>query len=393
MTLINLDTQSIIGVLVWGNIATGVIALLYDKLSDKNASYKFIIHRLEIIRFVGALGYICLFYRSEINDLISINLGNSLLYFCYFMEACLLFKLMNVSSKKLYLAETAIFVHSVFIFNVGEYISHRPNMRILCASFFVFLLHIIPTLLLLLSKNSNKFKKGISIFYILLMFALIPRMFEAYFNTSLNLLTPTYYQTLLFISLTLMLISNTFVYLLFVKQQNDSQIVQMATYDYLTNVMNRYSFFTEGKLIFESHKCPPRELSFLFFDIDYFKEVNDTYGHAFGDEVLKKIADIIKKNIGPSDLCCRYGGEEFLVLLNDKSQGADYKIAQQILQKVETQTFPSHPDFHMTISAGSTRGIPGQEDTIEDFIKNADAALYHAKRTGRNKLVEYSIDL
>ncbi len=103
------------------------------------------------------------------------------------------------------------------------------------------------------------------------------------------------------------------------------------------------------------------------------------------------IAGIINKCINPSDLCCRYGGEEFIVLMNHSITGSGKKIADHILHKIDNLTFSSHPDCHVTISIGSVSGIPAQEEELDHYIKKADSALYHAKNTGRNKLVEYKM--
>ncbi len=323
--------------------------------------------------------------------MISVNLGNSLLCFCFYMDSRLLFKLINVTNKKIILAETTILCLSLILFNTVEFMFKSPSLRIFTASIYIFSLYLIPTVLLLVTKVTSAFKRSISIFYIFLLLALIPRMIESFFNPFINLYTSNYYQTLLHISLSLMMVSNTIICLLFVKEQSDQMMKQMATRDYLTNVLNRHSFFEEGKRLFEEFKSSQTSAAILFFDIDYFKKINDNYGHIFGDEVLQTVAGIINKSINPSDLCCRYGGEEFIVLMNNTSKYPSHIIAARIIKKIEMLTFSTHPDCRVTISVGSAFGIPAKDEELENYIKKADIALYDAKKAGRNKLVEYEI--
>jgi len=390
INLINFDTKSLIGVLVWGNVATGIIVYLYQT-SHTHKSYNNSIRNMAMIRFLSAAGYLLLFLRGDIPDSISVNIGNTLLYTCHYLEARLMFKLINVTSKKLNMILSAILGISIVSFNLVEFYYRDTSLRVGIASIAIFSIFLLPTFQLMISKES-KFKRSISIFYILLLCALIPRGVEAFLYRNVSLLSNNYFQTLLFMSFILMMISNTIVYLLFMKEQSDVVIEKMATTDSLTGILNRYSFLKQGKQAFESHKSSGNGIALLFFDIDYFKKVNDQYGHQFGDEVLIRFADILKNNIRPNDLCCRYGGEEFVILLMNVTENISKNIATRIMCEIETYTFDIHPDFHITTSVGNVYGVPESCELLEDYIRRGDEALYEAKRTGRNKLVTYGCD-
>lgn len=130
-----------------------------------------------------------------------------------------------------------------------------------------------------------------------------------------------------------------------------------------------------------------KNLSFLFFDIDHFKKVNDTYGHAVGDEVLKEVALLINRSVREGDTVARWGGEEIVAcLLGANEQDARDK-AQSIRKSIERLTF-TNDVLNVTVSVGVASNWKGA--TLEELIKRADEALYKAKETGRNKVITFS---
>ena len=131
-----------------------------------------------------------------------------------------------------------------------------------------------------------------------------------------------------------------------------------------------------------------KNLSFLFFDIDHFKNVNDTYGHEVGDKVLREVGHIIVKSIREGDTVARWGGEEIVVSLLGANESDAKEKAESIRKKIESLTFDTVPDLKITISIGVANSLPGA--TYETILKNADLALYRAKGSGRNKVVAFS---
>ena len=125
-----------------------------------------------------------------------------------------------------------------------------------------------------------------------------------------------------------------------------------------------------------------RPLSLIIFDIDHFKKINDTYGHKVGDEVLKALSKLIKKNIRKIDFAARWGGEEFVILAPETNVEGAKKLAEKLRQAVETYKFPTVGK--VTISLGVAQLEPDEKP--EDFIVRADMALYKAKEGGRNRV-------
>ncbi len=128
-----------------------------------------------------------------------------------------------------------------------------------------------------------------------------------------------------------------------------------------------------------------RPLSLLLLDIDFFKKVNDTYGHLAGDLILKELAQIIHQSIRQVDIPARYGGEEFIILLPESSQKDALVVAERLRQKVQDAKFSDNGrTYSITISVGVTSLVSGEKST--QFIERADQQLYEAKRKGRNRV-------
>ena len=131
-----------------------------------------------------------------------------------------------------------------------------------------------------------------------------------------------------------------------------------------------------------------KNISFLFIDIDYFKKINDTYGHNVGDIVLKRVAETLMRSVRVGDTIARWGGEEIAVsLLGANLNDAEAK-AEEIRKNVETLEFSEYPNLKVTISIGVVSSEISSD--FEDLIKKADEAMYQSKNSGRNKVTAYS---
>ncbi len=167
-----------------------------------------------------------------------------------------------------------------------------------------------------------------------------------------------------------------------------STILQNATLDALTNLNNRRQFETRLGQEISITKRQNNPLCAMMVDIDFFKKVNDTYGHAAGDEVLRTVAAIIKEQLRESDIPARYGGEEFAVLLPFTKIEEAQIVGERLRKAVE-----AHPvrvdnvDIAVTISMGLAEY--NREETGEELFERADKALYEAKKNGRNQVRTY----
>ncbi|MBF0505961.1 MAG: diguanylate cyclase [Nitrospirae bacterium] len=165
----------------------------------------------------------------------------------------------------------------------------------------------------------------------------------------------------------------------------------MMDRDYLTGLYNRNYFM--ARLIEElswsmSYKEP---LSLMMLDIDFFKKVNDTYGHRCGDEVLRKIADCLSSTARREDIVGRYGGEEFIILMSNASLDDALVLGEKLRKAVMSEKFSLElPNmFSVTISIGITTFTDINEQSTDVLIGQADKALYAAKEGGRNRICVY----
>ena len=163
-----------------------------------------------------------------------------------------------------------------------------------------------------------------------------------------------------------------------------SKVLQYATLDALTNLNNRRQFEIRLKQEIATTKRQKTPLCAMMIDIDFFKKVNDTYGHASGDEVLRTAASVIKAQLRESDIPARYGGEEFAVLLPYTHIEEAVIVGERLRKAVEEPIFVDKKNINVTISMGLAEF--GQEENGEELFKRADSALYEAKESGRNRV-------
>ena len=175
------------------------------------------------------------------------------------------------------------------------------------------------------------------------------------------------------------------------KESNDLKIKvvkerKQALIDSLTGVANRMSYDERIEQEYVHWKRYQSPLSLIVIDIDYFKKINDNYGHMAGDKVLQTLAKLVQKNIRETDLLTRYGGEEFAIIMPDTDQKAAIGVAEKL--RIETENCAFHyrdTGVNITISCGVTE-FKGQ-DNPEIVFERADAALYKAKGAGRNRCI------
>jgi diguanylate cyclase (GGDEF)-like protein/PAS domain S-box-containing protein len=169
------------------------------------------------------------------------------------------------------------------------------------------------------------------------------------------------------------------------KQRN---LEHLTLIDPMTQLYNRRYLENVSEIVLQKAKEKHTPISILMFDIDDFKHVNDTYGHDMGDNVIITIANILQKNLLSDDIGCRYGGEEFLALLHNKSLKQAIQTAQTIrktVEKLEFFTQDKHP-LKVTISIGVVEVDSAKTSNLQKSFKRADEALYRAKNNGKNRV-------
>lgn len=202
------------------------------------------------------------------------------------------------------------------------------------------------------------------------------QVFFSYFNTIIT------YMLLLCYSI---IFSFEYNYVQAKLTQENKSLGNFASYDTLTGLLNRRSIDSHLDKIYKEHYHDEEAFSVIMCDIDHFKVVNDTYGHDAGDYILKEVASVISEEVRDNDIVGRWGGEEFLIILNT-NKAAAAKLAERVRAAIEEHTFSYRNNSH---SITMTFGVSAYHDgnDIPSLIRSADKKLYRGKENGRNQVV------
>ena len=168
-------------------------------------------------------------------------------------------------------------------------------------------------------------------------------------------------------------------------QEDMLKLRQLADTDFMTGLMNRRSFLAVADDAVAFCRRYKRNMATLMIDIDHFKKINDTHGHAAGDDAIKRVAEIVSQSIRTTDKAARFGGEEFVVLLREIDQDTAVLLADRIRTSIESATV-RHGDIVIPITVSVGLALFDESDRdVQDVIERADQGLYVAKKTGRNR--------
>jgi diguanylate cyclase (GGDEF)-like protein/PAS domain S-box-containing protein len=178
-------------------------------------------------------------------------------------------------------------------------------------------------------------------------------------------------------------------------EQKNLELVRLATRDPLTGCHNRRAFFSAAEPLFDKFRQEGRNLCCIMSDIDHFKVVNDSYGHTVGDQAIVSVARALTLGLRANDLLCRYGGEEFCILLPDATNEQAMEIAKRLRQEIEQNAGPSVRSIaglRLTSSFGVASFTP-ELVNLNELIELSDYALYVSKRNGRNRVTLWAENL
>ncbi|GAB3359637.1 MULTISPECIES: EAL domain-containing protein [Giesbergeria] len=168
------------------------------------------------------------------------------------------------------------------------------------------------------------------------------------------------------------------------RKKAENHIAYLAHHDTLTGLQNRYSLLNKLEQALATARRAGRMLAVMFIDLDRFKTINDTLGHACGDALLQQVADRLRANVRDSDIVARFGGDEFVVVLSDvEDAAATSRVANKLLEILRVPYLISPHELHSSPSIGIAL-FPSDGNEPDILMKNADVAMYHAKREGRN---------
>ena len=204
--------------------------------------------------------------------------------------------------------------------------------------------------------------------------------------------SPGSFQSALSVAAAAAAIVASFAFLLLHKERAEGEAVRMATMDPLTGAYNRRTFHEIAERELSRIRRSGQPLSIIIVDIDHFRPVNENYGNRVGDEVLQKIADIVRTALRKEDMLVRYGGEEFLVMLPDVPGPGAVVVAGRIRKSVEAEALDvGGHRLPITVSVGVAARLDEGPESIENLLARADEALALAKQRGRNRVVALSL--
>ena len=164
------------------------------------------------------------------------------------------------------------------------------------------------------------------------------------------------------------------------------KIYRMATIDVGTGIFNKKHLLESIESEFQFARTTGKDLSVVYFDLDFFKKINDNYGHNAGDYILKESARIVGEGLRKEDIFCRFGGEEFVILLPDAAAKQAYDSAERIRKKMEAHIFEfENHKLKQTVSLGVSQLQPSMK-TPAELLDDADRKLYQSKQNGRNQV-------
>ena len=172
------------------------------------------------------------------------------------------------------------------------------------------------------------------------------------------------------------------------RKKSEEKIKQLAFYDSLTGLPNRNMLDYKFNKLLDSSKVKKQNVGVMFLDLDRFKIINDTMGHTFGDIILQQFSKRLVQHVHKDDMICRYGGDEFIILLNDTNQIEATKVAQSIIDEFSYPFIINEQKFFLSTSIGISLYSEDRDD-LETLIKCADIAMFVAKQKGKNNYKFY----
>jgi len=203
---------------------------------------------------------------------------------------------------------------------------------------------------------------------------------------------PTSGQSLVFLLAATAAVASSFAFLLLQKDRADSQALRLATLDPLTGAYNRRTFHEIAEREMSRARRAGQPLSIVVLDIDHFRAVNEKHGQRVGDELLRRVAEILRGALRKEDMLVRYGGEEFLVLLPEVPGPGAVIVAGRMRKAVAAEEIALAEDrFALTVSAGVAARLDEGPESVDTLVARAEEALSLAKRRGRNRVVALSL--
>jgi diguanylate cyclase (GGDEF)-like protein len=383
-----LDSATVLKIIIWGNLLFFILIAVY-RSGQKTVYHRDVLGKYAVSKAVQFVGWILVMFIGRVSDIVSINIANTIVFTGLFLESRVILDISGLRGRLVYRLQLATFILIVVVFNVLQLLDY-DRIGLLSVSIFVItVMFAFSGFASIFCAKRSPLRTVIGSLYLLFFVISLLRGVAGMSDLPAVSFDTGLLENVMLLVIALVLFIGGTGFLLLVKEDTDIKILEMALLDPLTGLLNRRHFSAEALGFFERHARNKKEMTVLFVDIDHFKKINDNYGHGFGDDVLKDFASHLRRNVRSTDLCCRWRGEEFIVLLSDTERDHGVVVAQRLRQEVSLSRFYKYPVFAYTASIGLHSAVPRAVagETFQEFLEKADRAMYRAKQSGRNCVI------
>jgi diguanylate cyclase (GGDEF)-like protein len=380
-----LDTYTVYFLTLLGNLVMFLMLVIFVKTTSFEGLMQHYIYG-KLLQTVGAaLGL----FRGLVPVDFSIIMGNSLIFIGVALEIYSIVHIDRVPLKSVTKRWIQVVAVIILGFTLLYLAGVNMGVRVFVCAMILALYSLTAAAGLFFRSDATKLRKILALFFVILAAYQVIRALDGLLRgESYTLFTASLLQTISFISIYIHMLVSTMAYLLMTREVIDIKLKEAATKDYLTGIYNRMHFMQLSEKLFSLMIRQQKPATIFMIDFDYFKVINDTYGHTVGDKVLAHFSRETQGIIGTENLLGRYGGEEFIIFAPNTTTEDALILGQKIKAKLalifaNDVTIPKY-----TVSIGTATMVPVILTDMDNLIKQADQALLQAKRNGRDQIVQ-----
>ncbi|MES9996690.1 diguanylate cyclase [Desulfovibrio aminophilus] len=369
------DARTALLLLAFGDFCAAVVLLVHGVGERGRGTRLFLLGRV-----AQAVGWLSMGLRGVDAGMAAILPANALLYGGFALESAGLLRFFGHlgpwSRRFLSLVVCGVVIAQALVFD-------WPHLRQSLGGLALALCLARPGFLLALTPGGSVLRRFMGMAYLACAGALLANAATFLLvRTTGDVYTQGIDQTIAGLLLYLVMLVGSVGFVLLNKERADAELRRAATVDGLTQALNRVTFLARAGELTAMAARTGAPLSLLMLDLDHFKVVNDTYGHAVGDEVLRDFSARVRSRLRPYDLFGRYGGEEFCVLLPATGAQAAVGVAERIRTSMPREPFRNLPAYTVSIGVATL----GEHSTLDDLLRESDLAMYQAKAQGRDRV-------
>lgn len=384
-----LDTYTIYFLTLLGNLIMLLMLAIFARITGFEGLMRYFIYGKLLQTIGAALGL----FRGLIPVELSIILGNSFVYLGGAVEVyCIVYvdkmPLAGTTKRWIQIA-AAITAGFILLYLAGA----NTGTRVFVSAMILAGYSLAAAAGLYCCKQTTSLRKTLAVFFVVLAVSQIVRALDALpRGADYPLFAASSLQMISFISIYMHTLISTMAYLLISREVTDIKLKKAATRDYLTGIYNRMQFIQLSEKLLSLMIRQKKPTTVFMIDFDFFKVINDTYGHDAGDRVLIHFSQKVQSIIRNEDLFGRYGGEEFIIFAPNTTAEAALAMGGKIKAVIEASLDKDTSIPGYTVSIGAATMIPKNLADLDTLIVQADQALLTAKRNGRNQIVQFAAD-